>query len=163
MNTIISKRPSPFIYTKWSEHSVNGAFVEEYSILVNGGAGVMGGADFLSGKKQDNFNLFTPEGVATLVDDDTLEKLMGVNQFVKDIERGLIKVINGKSIKDQEKIDSIATKGDMMDSNDIGCRQLTEQDFKDAGAIKQRDGSWNVAESSGAVHPRRKTNKKGRR
>ena len=47
MNTIISKRPSPFIYTKWSEHSVNGAFVEEYSILVNGGAGVMGGADFL--------------------------------------------------------------------------------------------------------------------
>ena len=146
MNTIISKRPSPFIYTKWVES--RGMFREEYSILINGGAGILGGLDILSGKKQDNFSMITPEGVATVVDDDTLRRLMDIKQFVKDIERGLIKVVQHKSIKDQDKIDEIAD--DKMISNDeIGSRPITKDEMKMAGAIENADGSWNVANARG--------------
>ena len=82
MNTIISKRSTPHIYTKSKIDPSSGSIVKLYSILVNGGAGVAGGADFLSGKKQDNFTLVTPEGVATIVDDETLEKLMAIKQLL---------------------------------------------------------------------------------
>ena len=147
MNTIISKRSTPHIYTKSKIDPGSGSIVQLYSILVNGGAGAAGGADFLSGKKQDNFTLVTPEGVATIVDDETLEKLMAIKHFVRDIDRGYIKVIKGKSIKDQDAVDSAASKKDMIATKDIDGRQITEEGMTDAGAIKQKDGSWNVADA----------------
>lgn len=159
MNTIISKRPSPFIYTKWVKD--RGMFTQAYSILVNGGAGVLGGLDFLSGKKQDNFSLITPEGVATLVDDDTLNRLMDIKQFQKDIERGLIKVIQKKSIKDQDKIDEIASDK-MIPNDEIGGRPITKEDMKMAGAIENADGSWNVTNARGDINYQRKNKKRGK-
>ena len=147
MNTIISKRSTPHIYTKSKIDPSSGSIVKLYSILVNGGAGVAGGADFLSGKKQDNFTLVTPEGVATIVDDKTLKKLMDIKHFVRDIDRGYIKVVKGKSIKDQDAVDSAASKKDMIATKDIDGRQITEEDMTDSGAIKQKDGSWNVADA----------------
>lgn len=157
MNTIISKRPSPFIYTKWID-TPNG-IRSEYSIMVNGGAGLIGGLDLLSGKKQDNFSMITPEGVATLVDDETLNKLMDISKFVHDIERGLICVIQKKSIKDQEKIDEIASDK-MMPNDKIVSRPLTKEDMKMAGAIENADGSWNVTNARGDINYQRKTRKR---
>lgn len=163
MNTIISKRSTPHIYTKNKVDPRSGAITKLYSIIVNGGAGVMGGADFLSGKKQDNFSMITPEGVATIVDDDTLEKLMDIKHFVRDIARGYIKVVKGKSVKDQDTVDNLATKKDMIDTKDVDGRQITEEDMESAGAIKQGDGSWNVAESetNNPVIAPKKRGKKG--
>lgn len=163
MNTIISKRSTPHIYTKNKVDPRSGAITRLYSVLVNGGAGVAGGTDFLSGKKQENFSMITPEGVATIVDDKTLAKLMDIRHFVRDIERGYIKVIKGKSVKDQDSVDNLATKKDMIDTKDIDGRQITEEDMENAGAIKQKDGSWNVAESdtSNPVIAPKKRGKKG--
>lgn len=145
MNTVISRRPTPFTYTKWTKGG-NGDFVPLYNIFINGGAGIVGGSAFARGVKDSQVPMFTPEGVATLVDDKTLDKLMDVPKFKKDIERGLIRVIKGRSITDQEKLDNEAEKH-MADKDDIRGRQLTADDFKDAGAIENKDGSWNVEDA----------------
>jgi hypothetical protein len=146
MNTVISRRPTPFTYTKWLVDHSKGTCIPQYSITINGGAGVSGGSAFARGVKESSIPMFTPEGVATIVDDKTLDKLIDVPKFKKDIERGLIRVIKGKSITDQEKLDNEAEKH-MADKDDIQGRQLTADDFKDAGAIENKDGSWNVEDA----------------
>lgn len=145
MNTIISRRPTSFVYTKWEKNS-NNRFFAAYEIVINGGAGVTGGGLFAKGVKESSISMFMPEGVATLVDDKTLDKLMDIPKFKSDIKRGLIRVIKGKSITDQEKLDNEAEKH-MADKDDIQGRQLTADDFKDAGAIENKDGSWNVEDA----------------
>ena len=40
--TVISKLPTTFNYVKWQR--TNGMFIPEYQILINGGAGVVGGS-----------------------------------------------------------------------------------------------------------------------
>lgn len=146
MNTVISRRPTPFVYTKWVVDQKAGSCVPEYSITINGGAGVTGGSAAAMGIADKNIPLFTPEGVATIVDDKRLELLMGVPKFRSDIERGLIRVIKGKSITDQDKLDNEAEKR-MADKDDIVGRQLTKDDLEDAGAIEQKDGSWDVSDA----------------
>lgn len=145
MNTVISRRPTSFVYTKWVKNSLN-RFVPAYEYVINGGAGVTGGGRFANGTPEKNIPLFMPEGVATIVDDNVLSCLMDIPKFKKDIERGLIRVIKGKSITDQEKLDNEAEKH-MADKDDIRGRQLTADDLKDAGAIENADGSWNVEDA----------------
>lgn len=164
MNTVISRRPTPFVYTKWFVNQKEGTCIPEYSITVDGGAGVSGGSGFARGLPQKMISLHTPEGVATIVDDKTLDKLMGVPKFQKDINRGLIRVIKGKSITDQEKLDNEAEKH-MADKDDIRGRQITKEDLEDAGAIEQKDGSWNVenADTRPAAEIRKTSSRKKKR
>lgn len=158
MNTIISKRPTAFVYTKW-HHDSSGSTIQtpEYSIIIYGGAGVQGGADFGKGKHEKNYAMFTPEGVATIVDDKTLKKLYDIPKFKKDIDRGLIKVIQNKSIKDQERIDEIADGNEMIRNSDIGGRPITKEEMEKAGAIENDDGSWDVSKGNGDITSQRKT------
>lgn len=145
MNTIISRSPVSVKYIKW-HISPSGGSIPEYSFTINGGAGVTGGTGFASGIPDKKVSLFTPEGVATLVDDDTLDKLMAIPNFRYDIKMGVIRVIKGKSITDQEKIDNEAEKK-MADKDDIPGRQMTKGDMEDVGAKEQDDGSWDVSKA----------------
>lgn len=161
MNTVISRRPTSFVYTKWEKNS-NNRFFAAYEYVINGGAGVTGGGKFANGTPEKNIPLFMPEGVATIVDDDVLSRLMDIPKFKKDIERGLIRVVKGKSITDQEKLDNEAEKH-MADKDDIKGRQMTADDLKDAGAIEQDDGSWNVEDAdTRSASEIRKTGKRRR-
>jgi hypothetical protein len=138
MNTIISKRTTPFVYTKYYTDSDRGICKPIYSILVNGGAGVVGGAEILSGKSMNERSIFTPEGVATIVDDDTLAKLMDVPKFQKDIKRGLILVLKKKSVTSQDKIDELSKK-ELLEGDHIKTRPITMEDLENAGARKVSD------------------------
>lgn len=144
MNTVISKRPSAFVYTKWRNNGDH-TFTEEYSITVDGGAGVV-----------NPKSLVTPQGVATFVDDDTLAKLMDVPKFKSDIERGLIRVEKGARVSDPEKVDSIAQSGKMMADNEIDGRPLTPEDLENDGAVVNSDGSVNVSNGGKDAVKRRK-------
>lgn len=146
--TIISKRPSPFVYTKYVDNVSDSRRVAEYSIIINGGSGVVGGLDLLSGKKAQNFSMIVPEGVATIVDEETLKRLRAIDKFCHDEERKLILVIE-KVIKDQEKIDSIADSGKMMAKKDLVSHPITKEDLKSAGAVESQDGSFDFSKASG--------------
>lgn len=152
MNTIISKRQTAFTYTKWFDEGY-GTIVPEFSITINGGAGVL-----------NPKTIVTPQGVATLVDDDTLEKLMTVPKFISDRERGLILVIEGKKVKDSDAVDEIATSKKMIDTADIQARPLTPEDLENDGAVVNDDGSVNITEGGKNALARRqqKTGKKSR-
>lgn len=132
MNTIISKRPTAFVYTKWHDNNDN-TLVSEYSITIDGGSGVM-----------NPKSLVTPEGVATFVDDDTLSKLKAIPKFNRDVERGLIRIESSK-ISDPDKLDSIAISGKMMDKADIVNRPLTPEDLTNDGAVINEDGSIDIS------------------
>lgn len=144
MNTIISKRTTPFTYTKWNK--ANGNLFAEYSITVDGGAGVLGGTEFLSGRPLAKRALITPEGVATVIDDDTLKKLEAVPKFNSDVSRGLILILKNKKVEDQSKIDEIAKK-EMLDGDHITTRPLTPTDLENAGAVINDDGSVNISKA----------------
>lgn len=159
MNTVISRRPTSFVYTKWVKNYRN-RLIPAYEYVINGGAGVTGGGRFANGTPEKNIPLFMPEGVATIVDDNVLSKLMDIPKFKKDIERGLIRVVRGKSITDQEKLDNEAEKH-MASKDDIKGRQMTADDLKDAGAIEQDDGSWNVEDAD--TRPASEIRKTGKR
>lgn len=134
MNTIISKRPTSFVYTKWADNK-DGTLAVEFSITINGGANVI-----------NPKSLVTPQGVVTFVDDRTLDKLMSIDKFRRDIDpRGLIRVIKGEKISDPEKIDSIADSGKMAKNDDIPSRPLTAEDLERDGAVINEDGSVDIS------------------
>lgn len=149
MNTIISKRPTAFVYTKWRDNNDN-TIVSEYSITIDGGSGVM-----------NPKSLVTPEGVATFVDDDTLAKLKAIPKFNRDVERGLIRIESSK-ISDPDKLDSIAESGKMMDKADIVNRPLTPEDLTNDGAVINEDGSIDISKG-GKDAVTRRTRKAGKK
>lgn len=134
MNTIISKRPTSFVYTKWADNK-DGTLAVEFSITINGGANVI-----------NPKSLVTPQGVVTFVDDRTLDKLMSIDKFRRDIERGLIRVEKGEKISDPEKIDSIADSGKMAKNDEIPSRPLTAEDLERDGAVINEDGSVDISD-----------------
>lgn len=144
MNTIISKRTTPFVYTAWYTDPKKNICQAKYSIVVNGGAGSKGGAELMSGLPMAQRSLFTPEGVATLVNDDTLEKLMEIPKFKSDIKRGLIIVRKGEKIQSQDKIDNIAEK-EMLEGDHIPTRPISEDDIRSANAKVTEDDDGNQA------------------
>lgn len=158
MNTIISKRPTSFVYTKWLP-PCNGIIEAEYSITINGGSGVM-----------NPKSLVTPQGVVTFVDDKTLDKLKQIDKFNRDVERGLIRIEAKEKISDPEKIEAIASSGKMIDDADIKSRPITTEDLENDGAVINSDGSVDISEGGKTALKRRndkaekvkKTAKKGK-
>lgn len=152
MNTIISKRTGTFTYAKWVKS--NGQFYQDGpGIVINGGAGIVGGAELLSGKPMEKRSLLIPVGVHTYVDDKVLDKLMSIGKFRKDIERGIITVVRGKKC-DQDTTDRIASK-DMLEDDHIPTRPVTRENIEDAGGIVNSDGSVNITNVDGDASPLR--------
>ena len=152
MNTIISKRTGTFTYAKWVKK--NGQFYQDGpGILINGGAGIVGGAELLSGKPMEKRSLLIPVGVHTYVDDEALEKLMSIGKFRKDMERGIITVVRGKKC-DQDTTDKIASK-DMLEDDHIPTRPVTRENIEDAGGTINNDGSVNITNVEGDASPLR--------
>ena len=150
MNTIISKRESPFIYCAYKK--VNGQFFQDGpSILINGGAGIVGGLELLSGRPLDRRNSVIPVGVHTYVDDTMLDKLMTIGKFRHDIKRGMIVVVKGKKL-DQGKTDTIAEK-DMIEDDHIPTRPVSEEEIEAAGAKINKDGSVDIGDLEGDNSP----------
>lgn len=149
-HTIISKRTSPFTYTKWVK--VNGQFFQDKrGVVINGGAGVVGGSELLSGRPLEKRSLLVPASVMTFVDDEVLEYLMSVPKFRRDIERGLIVVIKDETI-DQDKADEIAAK-DMIDDDHIPTRPVTEEEIEKTGASINKDGSVDISDVDEDMSP----------
>lgn len=144
MNTIISKLPTTQTYTKWQ--NTPGGYVREYSILINGGAGVVGGNELLSFRPSSERSLFVPDGVATEVDDDTLAKLEAIGAFQRDVKAGVIVVVKGKKGLTQDKIDNIAAS-EMVDSSKIECRPITAEDVESTGASITEDGAVDISKA----------------
>ena len=132
-HTIISKRTTPFVYTKFFADAKKNIIKPLYSILINGGAGVVGGTELLSGKPMAERSLLTSQGVATLVNDDTLTKLMDIPKFRSDIKRGLILVLKRKQVTSQDAIDNIAEK-EMIEGDHIPTRPISQSDLENVGA-----------------------------
>lgn len=152
MNTIVSKRTSPFTYQAWKY--VNGQFFPDGpGIVINGGAGIVGGLELLSGRPLMQRNSIIPVGVHTYVDDDVLDKLYKIPKFKKDVDRGIILVIKGKKL-DQDKTDSIAAN-EMVEDDHIPTRPITEEEIQNAGATINKDGSINIGEVEVGDHPLR--------
>lgn len=150
MNTIISKRTTPFTYTKWIKS--NGQFFQDGpGIVINGGAGIVGGAELLSGRPLEQRNTLIPVGVMTFVDDEVLEKLMSIGKFVADIKRGLIEVCKGKKL-DQDKADQIAETS-MLEDDHIPTRPVTEEEMEAAGGKKNKDGSVDIGSVDDGMSP----------
>lgn len=150
MNTIISKRERPFLYCAWKK--VNGQFFQDGpSILINGGAGIVGGLDLLSGRPLDKRSSVIPVGVHTYVDDVVLEKLMSIGKFRSDIKRGIIVVVKSKKL-DQDKTDTIADK-DMIEDDHIPTRPVSEKEIEAAGAKINKDGSVDIGDLEGDSSP----------
>lgn len=147
MNTIISKLPTTHTYTKWT--NTPGGYVREYSILINGGAGVVGGNELLSFQPSEKRSLFIPEGVATEVDDETLAKLEAIGTFQRDVKSGVIVVIKGKKGLTQDKIDTIADN-DMVDKSKIEGRPISAEDIEATGASFTEDGAIEISKAKDA-------------
>lgn len=156
MNTIISKRTSPFTYQKWA--FTNGRIYQDGpGIVINGGAGIVGGAELLSGRPLDKRTTLIPVGVMTFVDDEVLDKLMTIPKFTSDMKRGLITVVKGRKISDQEKINDIAEK-ELVDSANIPNRPISEQDISDAGGKINHDGSVDIRDAEEDIELVRRQN-----
>lgn len=148
-HTIISKRTSPFIYTKWRK--VNGQFIQEgKGIVINGGAGIVGGAELLSGRPLEHRGSIIPASVITFVDDEALKTLMSIGKFRKDLQRGIVQVVKGKI--DQDKADSIASK-DMLEDDHIPTRPITGEEVEHAGGELNKDGSVGISSVRDGMSP----------
>lgn len=155
-HTIISKRTTPFIYTKWEER--NGQCVQVgRGVVINGGAGVVGGNELLSGRPLEFRTPLIPISVITYVDDEALEYLMSIPKFVHDCKRGVIQVVKGAI--EQEKADAISER-DMVEDENIPSRPVTEKEIEEAGGSFNKDGSIDISEVDEGISPlkMRKTN-----
>lgn len=154
-HTIISKRTSPFVYTNWVK--VNGQFFREKiggrdgrGIVINGGAGIVGGDQLLSGIPLERRQTLIPESVLTFVDDEVLAYLERNPKFKKDVERGIITVVKGRIT--QSKGDQIAA-GDMIPGEHIPTRPVTVKNMEAAGAVITKDGSVDISDVGEETSP----------
>lgn len=155
MNTVISKRLSTFTYQDWKV--VNGQAVPNGpGILINGGAGVVGGLELLSGNSLENRTKTIPVGVHTYVSDEVLDKLLAMPKFRKDMERGLIAVVRGEKCG-QDRTDEIA-RTDMLGDEHIKHRPFSQKDIEDAGGKINKDGSVDISEAVENIEALRASN-----
>lgn len=155
MNTIISRRLSTFTYQKW-QYRNGQAFPDGPGILINGGAGVVGGADLLSGRPLESRSRFIPVGVMTFVTDAVLDRLYEIDKFKRDIDRGLITVVKGKKCS-QEECDNIASR-DMIPNDRIEERPFSQEDIENAGGVFNDDGSVDISKAAEDIVGLRKAN-----
>lgn len=141
--TIVSKRTTPFTYSKWV-YKNGQIFADGPGILINGGAGIVGGADLLSGLPMDRRSLLVPNAVKTVVDKEVYNKLMTIPKFLSDIKRGIITVSKGDL--DDGKVNKIADG--MIEDDHIPTRPISEADIEAAGGVIQKDGSVNISEAA---------------
>lgn len=156
MNTVISKYPTTVTYTQYEKtpmgfKEVSPKGTNATGIIINGGAGVVGGFDLLSNKSPSSRSTDIPVGVHTYVSDDDLEYLMKVPRFVGDIERGMIVVVKSKKL-DQDATDNIASN-DMLENAKIEGRPVTEAEIEAAGGEVKRDGTVDITEVREGVSP----------
>lgn len=136
MNTIISTKPYACAYEKYEEDLVSHTKKAVWSIRIEGGAGVV----------QGKGHLYTPEGVATEVDDKGLEVLLTIPQFQQDVKLGIMKVIKGVKAK---KVDADEQAGKDMNKHP-DFRPITEEDLNAAGAkVDKSDGSVDITGEGG--------------
>lgn len=148
-HTIISKRTTPFVYTNWAK--INGQFHQQgRGIVINGGAGVVGGDQLLSGIPLEHRLTLIPESVLTFVDDEALAALMKNPKFQKDLKRGIVQVVKGKI--SQSKGDNIA-KSDMLENEHIPTRPITAEEMEAAGGVMTKDGNVDISEVSDDTSP----------
>jgi hypothetical protein len=154
MYTIISKRPISFLYQELK--FINGQFfpVGE-GVLIHGGAGVVGGLDKDSGRPHSEHGIIVPDGVATIIDDNTYDRLSKMKKFQSDMKRGVVKAVRG-SITDQAKVN--AETHDMLDDDLNPSRPISRQDIEDAGGVINRDGSVNITEAEEDIEGIRRAN-----
>lgn len=154
MYTVISRKPIPFLYQEY--RFVNGQFFpKDEGILIHGGAGVVGGVDRDSGRPHAEHGILIPEGVATVIDDKTYDRLKEIKKFQQDVKRGVMKVVKG-SISDQSRIDR--ETHDMLDTDLIPNRPFTKEDIEQAGGVIQKDGSVNITEAGEDIDAIRRQN-----
>jgi hypothetical protein len=154
MKTIISKNTVPFLYQEWKK--VNGQFFTVGNgILIHGGAGIVGGIDRDSGRPLEQHGIAIPEGVATIIDDDTYDRLKENGKFKQHLRNGIVKVLSG-SISDQAKIDD--ETHDMRDNDLINSRPYSKEDFEAANGVINRDGSVNITEAAEDIEAVRRSN-----
>lgn len=138
MNTIISTKPYACSYSKFEEDIKSHSRIRIWQVTINGGSGIM----------QGKGHLYTPDGVATEIDDKGLEILMTLPEFIEDVKNGHMKVIRRMSAR---KVD--ADEEALKDMNlEHMAKPLTEKNLKDSGAtIDSDDGSIDVTPSKDAV------------
>lgn len=137
MNIVISTKPYPCMYSLYERDDKSHSVRTVWSCRINGGSGVA----------QGKSRIFTPNGVATEIDDEGLEMLMKIDVFQRDVKLGYMKVIKGHSSR---TVDVEGIADDM--SQEHGSKPLTDKDFKDSGAtIDSEDGSIDVTPSKDAV------------
>lgn len=151
-HTIISKRTSPFVYTEWAK--INGQFHQQGpGIVINGGAGIVGGGELLSGTPLEHRKTLIPASVLTFVDDETLEKLERIPKFKSDVKRGIIVVHRNKKLS-QDKGDEIADK-EMLPDEHIPTRPITEDEMERAGGKITKGGGVDISDVQEEVSPLR--------
>ena len=151
MVTIISTHPVSVRYNLWSENASMHSKERVWDCTIPGGSGVM-----------DRRTLQTPIGVATEISEDALEKLMQIEAFKSDIDKGLIKVLKHtrkRSVDaDEEALKDMKTDG--------SGKQITAEDFEADGAVINEDGSINVTKGGKNATPHfaeKGSGKKGRK
>lgn len=150
MNTVISRHPTTVTYTKWI--NTKSGFVRDGSgIIINGGAGIVGGYELLSNKSPDERSREIPIGVHTYVPDEVLEKLMTIPTFVRDLDKGLVAVVRGSKI-DRDKANDIAAS-DMAPSSQISSAPITREEIEATGAEINSDGSIDISKVNEGVSP----------
>lgn len=149
-HTIVSKRTSPFTYIKWVE--INGQFHQDGpGIIINGGAGIVGGADLLSGVPLEHRRTVVPGSVLTFVDDKALAKLESIPKFQHDVKRGILLVYKNKKLT-QGKGDELASK-DMLPDEHIPTRPITTDEMEAAGAVMTNKGAVDISEVKEDMSP----------
>jgi hypothetical protein len=141
--TIVSKRVTPFVYQRLV-YKGGQIFPEGPGVVINGGAGIVGGADLLSGLPMERRSLLVPNAVKTVIDEKAYDYLKGVPKFLSDVKRGLIEVVKGEI--DDGKMNKIADS--MIEDDHIPNRPISEEDIEAAGGFIQKDGSVNITEAA---------------
>ena len=152
--TVISKRPTSFNYVEWT--LINGQyFPKGEGILIHGGAGVVGGIDRDSGRAMMERGIAVPEGIATVLDEATYNRLANMDKFKHDLRRGIVKVLRGE-IREQSRIDS--ETHDMLENENIPNRPYDANDIEAAGGVIKRDGSIEITDAYEDIAQVRKEN-----
>lgn len=140
MVTIISTHPVTTQYVKWQIDEVQHIQTPVWDYTIPGGSGVV-----------NKNTLAVPQGVATQISEEDLDRLMTLESFKKDIKDGFIKVLKGKRAASVDA-DEEAEK----DMNTEGSgKQITSAELEKDGAVINDDGSIDVTEggqNAAAMH-----------
>ena len=129
MVTIISTHSVSKNYILWETNTQEHSAIPVWDCTIPGGAGVF-----------NRHSLHTPEGVATEISDEALEKLKMIPAFVNDVNDGYIKILKGKKAR---TVDADAEAEKDMNTEGSG-RQLTAEELEKDGAVVNSDGSIDV-------------------